>query len=199
MADAAPAPGHAGFGTELRIDWLPAGDLPGALPGRLGLTHLPGKRGASSRYPGHVYRRDAGADLAAMREQGVVLLALLVEDDELRRWSDPQLVRIGAEVGLDVRRYPIPDGGVPSAALMAEIQADIDAARARGDVAVACMGGVGRTGTVAACALVRAGLSAEAAIGRVREVRHPEAVETAVQERFVRDYAERESAERESG
>ena len=193
MPDVAPAPGHAGFGPELRIDWLLPGELPGGLPGRLGLTFLPGKRGASSRYPGHVFRRDAAADLAAMRSQGVVLLALLVEDEELERWSDPDLVGIGSGAGVEVRRYPIPDGGVPSVELMARIQADIDAARLGGDVAVACMGGVGRTGTVAACALVRAGLGADAAIGRVREIRHPEAVETAAQEGFVRDYAERVS------
>jgi protein-tyrosine phosphatase len=72
---------------------------------------------------------------------------------------------------------------------MDDIQRLIDEARARGDVAVACMGGVGRTGMVAACALVRAGQPAERAIRRVRAIRHPTAVETAEQERFVRDYA----------
>jgi protein-tyrosine phosphatase len=133
-----------------------------------------------------------------MRAQGVVLLALLVEDEELERWSDPNLVAIGSAAGVDVRRYPIPDGRAPAHDLMARIQADIQAARARGDVAVACMGGVGRTGTVAACALVGAGLDAESAIQRVRQVRHPEAVETAEQERFVRAYAERASLERDS-
>lgn len=194
MPDVAPAPGHAGFGPELRIDWLLPAELPGALPGRLGLTFLPGKQGASSRYPGNVYRRDAAHDLATMRSLGVVLLVLLVEDEELRRWSHPDLVDIGAATGIEVRRYPIPDGGVPSVEVMDRIQADIHAGRERGDVAVACMGGVGRTGTVAACALARAGLGADAAIGRVRAVRHPEAVETAAQERFVRDYAERGSA-----
>jgi protein-tyrosine phosphatase len=51
------------------------------------------------------------------------------------------------------------------------------------------MGGVGRTGMVAACALVRAGLDADAAISLVRKVRHPTAVETAGQEAFVRRYA----------
>ena len=50
------------------------------------------------------------------------------------------------------------------------------------------MGGVGRTGTVAACALVAAGWEADAAIARVREVRHPMAVETEAQERFVQTY-----------
>lgn len=191
MGDPVPTPGHAGFQPDLRIDWLGAGELPGSLPGRLGLTFLPGKRGPSSRYPGNVYRRDAAEDLATMRRLGVVLLVLLVEDHELERWSDPAIVELGAAAGVEVRRYPVPDGRAPDGRLMDAIQADVDAARANGDVAVACMGGVGRTGTVAACALVRAGRSPEEAIARVRDVRHPEAVETAEQERFVRDYARR--------
>jgi protein-tyrosine phosphatase len=190
MPDVAPAPGHAGFQPDLRIDWLPAEELPGSLPGRLGLTFLPGKKGASGRYPGHVYERDAADDLAAMHRMGVVRLVLLVEDDELERWSDPRLVELGDAAGVEVRRHPIPDGGAPSVEAMDIIQAEVDEARAGGDVAVACMGGVGRTGTVAACALVRAGLTPAAAIARVREVRHPEAVETREQERLVRTYRE---------
>jgi protein-tyrosine phosphatase len=58
-----------------------------------------------------------------------------------------------------------------------------------GDVAVACMGGVGRTGMVVACALVRAGRTPAESVARVRSLRHPTAVETAAQERFVERYA----------
>ncbi len=71
---------------------------------------------------------------------------------------------------------------------------EVDEARTSGDVVVACMGGVGRTGTVAACALVRAGRSAREAIDAVRALRHPTAVETEAQERFVSRYAESRSA-----
>jgi protein-tyrosine phosphatase len=59
------------------------------------------------------------------------------------------------------------------------------------------MGGVGRTGTVAACALVAAGGSADDAIRRVRAVRHPTAVETSEQVAFVRAY-ERHVAARDA-
>jgi protein-tyrosine phosphatase len=189
MSHPSPAPGHAGFDAGLRIDWLGADELPGRLSGRLGLTFLPGKRGASTRYPGHVYRRDTAADLAAMREMGVVRLVLLVQDAELERWGDPRMVAMGEDAGVEVHRFPIPDGSAPAIELMDAIQADIDEGRSRGHVAVACMGGVGRTGTVAACALVRAGCSPAEAIRRVRDVRHPEAVETATQERLVAAYA----------
>ena len=72
---------------------------------------------------------------------------------------------------------------------MERILAEIREGRASGSVAVACMGGVGRTGTVAACALVEGGMTADAAIAMVRAVRHPAAVETAEQERFVGSFA----------
>jgi len=195
---AVPAPGHAGFDSALRIDWLLAEELPANLPGRLGLTFLPGKRGPSSRYPGNVYRRDAAEDLATMRALGVVRLLLLVEDGELARWSTPRIVQLGRAAGIDVRRFPMRDGSAPTLEAMDAIQAQVDEGRRSGDVAVACMGGVGRTGTVAACALVRAGRTPQDAISRVREVRHPQAVETEEQERLVRSYAEaRASSERD--
>lgn len=126
-----------------------------------------------------------------MREAGIVRLILLVEDGELRHWGDATIVEHGLAAGVDVRRHPIPDGAPPASSQeMDRILDEIDEARATGDVAVACMGGVGRTGVVAACALTRAGVAADLAIARVREVRHPTAVETPAQERFVRAYAD---------
>ena len=191
------APAHAGFDPQLRVDWLGAAEFGDGRPGRLGLTILPGKHGASVRYPGRVYRRDLADDLAALRELGVGFLVLLVTDHELVRWGDPSIVEHGREAGVEIVRHPIPDGLPPvSAAAMDALLQRIGLARAEGDVAVACMGGVGRTGTVAACALVAAGHTARAAIDRVRAVRHPTAVETAGQVAFVGAY-ERHIAERD--
>ena len=121
---------------------------------------------------------------------GVSLLALLVEDRELERWGDPALVEHAAAAGLAVRRFPIPDGHAPPSldgvdALLAEIAG----ARVTGDVVVACMGGVGRSGTIAACAMVAAGVQPDRAIAHLRDVRHPTAVETAAQVAFVSAYA----------
>jgi protein-tyrosine phosphatase len=125
-----------------------------------------------------------------MRQAGVVLLVLLVEDGELRRWGDPGIGDIAKAAGVELVRFPIPDGhAARSVAEMDEIQGLIEDARSRGEVALACMGGVGRTGMVAACALVRGGQPATEAIERVRRLRHPSAVETAAQEEFVREYA----------
>ena len=172
-----------------RIDWLPVSDLRDERPGRIGMTVVPGKHGASFRYPGHVYRSDMEADLRALGTAGVARLILLVEDHELARWSDAAIVDRAARLGIEVDRHPIPDGSPPSdPAAMDLILASVAQGRSVGDVAVACMGGVGRTGTVVACALVAAGWEPDSAIARVRELRHPTAVETATQDRFVRTY-----------
>jgi protein-tyrosine phosphatase len=181
---------HAGFDPDLPIDWLDPVQLGDNLPGRLGMTILPGKRGRSFRYPGRVYRRDLDRDFKLLRGLGVERLILLVEDAELRQWSDPTLVERASAAGLTVLRHPIPDGRPPaSTAEMGTILAEIREGRATGNVAVACMGGVGRTGTVAACALLEGGMTPDEAIAIVRAVRHPTAVETAEQERFVRSFA----------
>ena len=179
----------------LRVDWLAAADLDDGLPGRLGLTFLPGKHGPSVLYPGRVYRRSLAMDLETLADEGVALLVLLVEDAELSQWGDPAIIARAAEAGVMIVRRPMADGSAPrTPAEMEEILDLIGKARRTGDVAVACMGGVGRTGTVAACAMVAAGTSAEAAISRVRAVRHPTAVETAQQIGFVHHY-ERHVAE----
>lgn len=174
----------------IHVDWVNPGLLDDGRPGRLGLTILPGKRGKSVRYPGLVYRRDARTDLDRLRDMGVRMLVLLVEDVELSRWGDPDLVAHAADAGLRVRRLPIRDGAAPaSVAIVDDLLADIREARREGDVVVACMGGVGRSGTIAACALVAAGQSPDGAIAHLRAVRHPTAVETRQQVEFVATYA----------
>jgi protein-tyrosine phosphatase len=171
----------------LRVDWLD----PDGNPGRVGLTFLPGKRGHSTRYPGRIYRREVERDLATLAALGVRHLVLLVEDRELERWGDLDIVERGETAGLLIHRFPMADGGTPrDLGEMHRILEAIASGRRDGNVAVACMGGVGRTGMVAACHLVERGLAPRDAIAAVRQVRHPEAVETRAQEQFVRRYAE---------
>ncbi len=174
----------------LRVDWIGASALADGARGRLGLTFLPGKHGTSSRYPGLEYARDLASDLAALDALGVRYLLLLVEDHELARWGDPGIVELAGARGITVRRFPLPDGGTPATLeAMGQLLGELRAARGRGDVAVACMGGVGRTGTVAACALVAGGMAPSDAIEEIRRVRHPDAVETREQRRFVDRFA----------
>jgi protein-tyrosine phosphatase len=175
----------------IHVDWVDQALAGDGLPGRLGVTILPGKRGKSVRYPGLVYRRDARTDLDRLRRLGVGLVVLLVEDHELERWGDPQLEEHAAAAGLGVRRLPIPDGDPPpSVEVVDTLLAQVRAARATVDVVIACMGGVGRSGTIAACALVAAGQTPDGAIAHLRAVRHPTAVETREQVAFVTTYAQ---------
>lgn len=55
-------------------------------------------------------------------------------------------------------------------------------------VEVACLGGVGRTGTVMACVAVLSGVPAEEAVAWTRAHYHPKAVETPWQRRWVRRF-----------
>ena len=174
----------------LRVDWLEPSFFVDGLPGRVGLTFLPGKRGWSTRYADRWYERDLAADLADLERSGVRRLVLLIQDDELEQFGSREIVERGREHGVEVIRRPIRDRGVPeSVAEMDEIVERIDETRGRaGDVAVACLGGIGRAGTVAACSLVAQGMTADEAIQRVRAARHPEAVESDDQQRFVAAY-----------
>jgi protein-tyrosine phosphatase len=56
-------------------------------------------------------------------------------------------------------------------------------------VVVTSMAGLGRSATVAACALVAAGVAAPRAIAAVRSARGARALETAAQEEFVVAFA----------
>ena len=83
----------------------------------------------------------------------------------------------------------IPDQGVPglidAQQLVLECRDLLDAGE---HIVLVCMGGLGRSGTIAACVMVEAGLDAHTAIEQVRLIRGSRAVETLAQEHFVRDY-----------
>ena len=95
------------------------------------------------------------------------------------------------------RRMSIPDMDVPWPAHMERILAVIDEQIAAGEVVyVHCFGGIGRTGTVAGCYLVRHGLSGDEALARIAELRAAtpdgarQSPETAAQRQMVLAWGE---------
>lgn len=94
------------------------------------------------------------------------------------------------EFGFRYLHLPVPDFTPPSIAQIDTFIAFLKKAEAdRLAAMVHCGAGMGRTGTMLACALVARGKSSDAAIEYVRELR-PHSIETMDQEECVSDYAD---------
>ncbi len=162
----------------LRVDWL---DLAGDGPGRLGITVCPGRRDR---------QRDLDSDLATLVDGGVSRLLCILPDTELDWAGVGDLSGRARALGLDLLQVPVPDQGVPGIGTARELVRWCEEGVAAGErVVVFCMGGLGRSGTIAACFLVDRGLTPPEAISAVRRSRGPRAVETRAQEEFVAAYA----------
>jgi len=161
----------------LRVDWLPG---EASHPGRLGMTMLPGRLDLG---------RSLEADLDALREAGVDAVVCLLASDEFTRYGVDGLLDAYRARGLDLLHQPVIDGGIPSDEDLAATLDWIDRRVAAGRSVLAhCVGGLGRTGLVAATWLKRRGYDGPAALAQVRASRSPRAVETAVQEELVQRY-----------
>jgi atypical dual specificity phosphatase len=126
--------------------------------------------------------------LAALARQGVSVLINLHE-----RAHDPERL---ARHGLTEVHLPVPDFTPPSPEqLRRGLEAMEQAIAAGRAVAVHCGGGLGRTGTLLACYLVRGGLNPADAIAQVRRVR-PGSVETPTQVATVETFAASDAAHR---
>jgi atypical dual specificity phosphatase len=116
---------------------------------------------------------DTDRDLAALRGHGVGALLTLTET----ALPSGALERHGI-AGLHL---PVDDFDAPTTSQMLDALAFLDEARATGTpVAVHCLAGQGRTGTVLAAYLIRSGLSSEQAIAAVRAM-CPGAIESSPQ------------------
>ncbi len=141
----------------------------------------------------------ATAKLARYLNSGVTFFLDLTEANEYNlRPYDAQIQQLAAVRGLSVtyQRLPIPDLGTPTRPFMEEILDVLDAALAQGEtVYVHCFGGIGRTGTVVGCWLVRHGLTGEHALAQIAAWREgtpdgwKRSPETAVQRQMVLTWA----------
>src|SRR5450759_237327 len=140
-----------------RIDRLSLNDSSGLI----GMTFCPGKKYSSSL--SGEWCRDLDRDLRAIHSFGAKALVSLMETDELASVQVPTSI-LGSRVeqsGMQWHHLPIRDVSVPD-----EVFEDLwsysglrlrDLLRHGHNIVIHCLGGLGRTGTIAARLLVESG------------------------------------------
>ena len=169
----------------MRIDFI----RPAEGWGLIGMSFCPGKKQLNSR-SGH-WDRDLDADLSRIQEWGTGMVVSLIETHEFAALQVIDLPETVSQMGMSWRHLPIRDRCPPSSefnlrwqTLAPEILTTLAAGK---NVFLHCMGGLGRTGLVAACILIESGLDQKEAIKKVRKAR-PKTIETALQELYVLNY-----------
>jgi len=129
----------------------------------------------AGNYPEAEDKEEVRARLRRMLESGIRVFVDLTEAGE--KMLDPYASLLAEEaaalgVAAEHHRLPITDFETPTAAQMSRILDTIDAALAAGQAAyVHCFFGIGRTGTVVGCYLVRHGLTGEQALAELTRLR----------------------------
>lgn len=172
------------FDSPLRIATLNVGKT----GGRIGMTICPGKKSASS-ISGHGWDRDLATDIQMIHAWGAQIVITLMESWELKQYQVPHLGQVVQSAGMTWQHLPIVDGQAPDAHWDAQWTSlhskPLQAALLSGQsILIHCLGGRGRTGTVAARILMELGETADSAISGVRAVREG-MIETAVQEQYL--------------
>jgi protein-tyrosine phosphatase len=124
-------------------------------------------------YPGADEEAKARKKLRQILKAGIIFFLDLTEADKLKPYA--LLLQEEATIlGLSAKhqRLSISDFGVPTPSEMLHILDTIDAALGAGQgVYLHCWVGIGRTGTVVGCYLVRHGMSGEAALDKIAQLR----------------------------
>ncbi len=171
----------------LRVDFVDTSDL--NLPGNLGLTFAPGKKQRHA-FTG-VWERDLETDLIALRDDFKTnLLVSLIEEHEFAHLRIPTLREQAPLYGMEVLWFPIRDQCVPTSTekFHEAVRLIVERLRAGKTVVIHCMGGLGRTGLVAAAALVATTeLSPQEAVAVVRRARQG-AIESPAQAEYVGEF-----------
>lgn len=146
-------------------------------------------------YPGSSDDDHARQKLRAILDAGIRSFVDLTEEVDPLEPYEPILREIADEMNIDVRyqRYAIRDMWIPTTELMTTILATVESEIAAGrPVYFHCWGGIGRTGTVAACWLVGQGHACDEALTKLIQLRSVmpdgwvESPQTEAQREFVR-------------
>lgn len=164
----------------LRIDFL----IPASLKDKsknLGLTILPGRKDRG---------RVLDEDIQDIKREGVKNVLSLVTEQEFVEYGVTNLKIKLKESGLEHLHISVLDQRVPSFDQLYEILGWIDERIQRDEkVMVHCVGGLGRSGTIAAAYLIwKENLGFETAIQRIRESRSERAIESKEQSQFLMEW-----------
>lgn len=150
-----------------------------------GIINIKGKIGIG-RAPG--YGSDRFEDFRSVKQQGISKIYCLQEEDELQYLGGETIAQREhslSELGIGLIHSPIGDFRTPTPEQAQRLSKMIlnDVIEGK-SILIHCMGGLGRSGTIAACALVHYGIKPDEAIKIVRTVR-PGTLETDEQVGFV--------------
>ena len=179
-----------------------AGSVPDGPWGFDGVVHgywIDPGRILAGEYPGDRDPQRATEKISLLIDNGIRTFVDLTDDPHLVPY-DATLDQIGQQRALSLERLhcPITDMGTIELEGYQRIVDTIHSAAKRGGVYFHCWGGIGRTGTVAGCLLVRGGLDAGAALARIDELRSVTrkasyaAPQTAAQRQVIADFAKLE-------
>lgn len=159
-----------------RFYWLIEGVLAGC--------SIPGGTSASGSWrDGHEYSEALASDLDQLRQDGIGAILSLTED--------PLPADMLSRKRFEHLHLPVPDMSAPTPDQLCAALDFIDLSRSQGrGVAVHCLMGQGRTGTILAAYLIRSGVKVADAISRLRTI-CPGALSSPSQERALAAYYER--------
>ena len=159
-------------------------------------------RFAAGEYPGAWNRAEAADRLRTLLRAGLDCFLDLTQHDEGLEPYAGIAVQEAGRLGIEFvhERHAIVDMNVPhsrqqTAGILDAIDGALDAGK---NVYVHCWGGIGRTGTVVGCWLVRHGMTGDEALAAIAERwqgmekrhRHPRSPQTAEQRAYVRNWTE---------
>ena len=158
----------------LYVSWI---ELEGE-EGALGLTLCPGKYQPVASTGS--WDRQLDVDVKALVDMGVSHLVSLITDEDMRMLRVEDLPQQVKNSGLTWNHLPFADTTSPTEAWMEQanpvLNRIIETIPAGAKVVVHCMGGLSRAGTFASLYLWLRGMDMHDAIGRVREIRSPHAI-----------------------
>jgi len=129
------------------------------------------ERFLAGEYPAHGYGEQLRKRLDAYFDFGINTFIDLTDSNELPFYL-PMLKEQAAYYEMDIRykRFSISDHDIPTIETMQAVLDEIDTSLAEGrKIYLHCLGGIGRTGTVVGCYLVRHGKTGQQALAQLAE------------------------------